>query len=58
MQEWDRLVMIVIGAGVSIWTAREGWRLWKAGNTTGAVGVLLLILTALAVPLVLALFAT
>lgn len=58
MQEWDRLVMIAIGAGVAIWTGKQGWPLWKAGNTTGVVGVLLLILSAIAVPLVLALFAT
>lgn len=58
MQDWDRMVMIAVGVLVSLWTGRDGWRLWRKANYLGVVGVGLLILAAIGVPVALAVFAT
>lgn len=58
MQNWDRMAMIGVGALISLFTARDGWRLWQKANYLGAAGVVLLILAAIGVPLALAFLAT
>lgn len=58
MQDWDRMVMIGVGVLISLYTARDGWRLWKKSRYLAVAGVVLLILAAIGVPVALALFAT
>jgi hypothetical protein len=43
---------------VSVYTAKEGYRLWRRWNYLRVAGVALLILGAIGVPIALALFAT
>ena len=54
MQDWDRLVMIGIGGGATIYSAVVAWRLWGQAQRRAAVGLFLLGLSASAVPAVLA----
>ncbi|HYF78960.1 MAG TPA: YgaP-like transmembrane domain [Symbiobacteriaceae bacterium] len=58
MQDWDRLVMVGVGALVSAYTGVEGWRLWKKKKYLAVAGVVLLMAGATGTPILLALFAT
>ncbi|MDF2630695.1 MAG: hypothetical protein K0R39_4526 [Symbiobacteriaceae bacterium] len=58
MQDWDRLVMVGVGALVSIYTGAEGLRMWKKKRYLAVAGVILLMLGATGTPILLALFAT
>lgn len=58
MQEWDRLAMLGVGLLVSLYTGRDGWRLWRRGKYLAVAGVAVLILAAIGLPIALALFAT
>lgn len=50
--------MVLVGLLVSIYTGWEGWKFWKKQNLLAVAGVVLLILSAIGVPLALVLFAT
>ncbi|MFZ5823308.1 MAG: hypothetical protein ACOY94_03000 [Bacillota bacterium] len=39
MQDWDRLVIILVGAGVSIYTGLDGYKLWKRERWLAVAGV-------------------
>lgn len=54
LQNWDRMVMILIGLGVTIYTLLGGWRLWRSGQTGPAIGIGLLALAAMILPVILA----
>jgi hypothetical protein len=58
MQDWDRLVMIIVGAAVAIYTGIDGWKLWKRKNWLAVCGIGLLMLSAVGLPIMLAMFAT
>lgn len=58
MQDWDRLVMVGVGALVSLFTAVDGWRLWKKKKYLAVAGVVVLVVAATGTPILLALFAT
>ncbi|MFZ5825289.1 MAG: hypothetical protein ACOY94_13320 [Bacillota bacterium] len=55
MQDWDRLVMVLLGGGVALHSCYVAWRLWGAQNRGGAFGSLFLALVAVALPVMLAL---
>lgn len=55
MQDWDRLVIILVGAVVSIYAGIDGYKLWKRERWLGVAGVALLIVGAIGVPVLLAL---
>lgn|GEM_PF-2266273 len=58
MQDWDRWVMVLVGLLVSAYAARDGWRLWKKRKYLAVTGIGILILGAVGVPALLALYAT
>lgn len=56
MQDWDRLVMVIVGAGVALSSLVGGYKSWRAQQRSAAVGALLLAVMTLALPVALALF--
>jgi hypothetical protein len=58
VQDWDRLVMIAVGVLVSIYTGYQGRSFWRRRQYLALAGIGVLILGAIAVPVVLALFTT
>lgn len=55
MQDWDRLIFVVLGGGVAVYTGYGGWRAWQQKLKSEAVGAFLLALATVAVPFALAL---
>ncbi|HEY3364944.1 MAG TPA: hypothetical protein VGK74_07835 [Symbiobacteriaceae bacterium] len=53
MQNWDRLVIVVVGGGVAAYTVYGGWGLWKQQQRGAAVGAVVLAVVAVALPLIL-----
>lgn len=58
IQDWDRLVMIGVGLGVSLYTGIQGWQFWRRRNRWAALGAALLALVAGGLPVALVLLAT
>ncbi|HYG56572.1 MAG TPA: hypothetical protein VD902_00690 [Symbiobacteriaceae bacterium] len=58
MQEWDRVAMIAVGLLVSCHTAYHGWKFWKKRRYLAVAGTVLLVLSAVGVPIALAVLAT
>lgn len=58
MQDWDRIVFVLLGGGVAIYTGYAGWRAWRQQQKGEAVGAFILAAATVAVPLVLAMFGT
>lgn len=58
MQDWDRLVFVLLGGGVALYTGYGGWRAWKQRQKGEAVGAFVLALATAVVPLVLAFLGT
>lgn len=56
MQDWDRLMMILLGGGVAIYTGYTGWRSWKEKKKKAALGAFLLAAVTALMPLALAMF--
>lgn len=56
MQDWDRLVLILIGAGVAAHTGYAGWRLWRRQNRGGALGAFFLAAVSVLAPILLSAF--
>lgn len=54
MQDWDRLVAVLVGAGVGAFTGYRGWRYLRGGETLAAVGTLLIAGATVVLPLLLA----
>ncbi len=58
MQDWDRMVMMGIGTLVSLFTVWDSRKLWKKRRYAALLGVGILVVGAVGVPLLLAIFAT
>jgi uncharacterized membrane protein len=58
MQDWDRLVFVLLGGGVAVYTGYLGWRAWREQHKSEAVGAVLLALATVVVPIVLAMLGT
>lgn len=56
MQDWDRLVMVLIGGVVAAYTGYGGWRFWRQQEKGAAIGAFVLAVTTLALPIALAIF--
>lgn len=56
MQDWDRMVMILIGGGVAVYTCIPGWRFWRQQQTRAAIGTFLLAVATVALPFALVAF--
>ena len=54
MQDWDKLVMVLLGIGVAAYTGYRGVQFWRKENRGGAVGAFFLALVAVALPVMLA----
>ncbi|MFZ5814537.1 MAG: hypothetical protein ACOY93_04465 [Bacillota bacterium] len=54
MQDWDRLVVVLFGAGVAIYSGYGGWRFWQQQNRGAAYGSIFLALVSVLLPLLLA----
>ncbi|HYF94481.1 MAG TPA: hypothetical protein VD969_19855 [Symbiobacteriaceae bacterium] len=55
MQDWDRVMMMLLGGGVSVYTGYQGWRYWQQANRKAAAGAAVLSVAAVGVPLALSL---
>ena len=53
VQDWDRLIMVLLGGGVAAYTLYGAWKLWRQRQRKAAIGALLLAAGAVALPLVL-----
>jgi uncharacterized membrane protein len=56
LQNWDRLVMILIGGGVAVYSGYGGWRSWQKQEKQAAIGAFLLAAATVALPIALAIF--
>ncbi|MGE5674490.1 MAG: hypothetical protein ACM3XM_11515 [Mycobacterium leprae] len=56
MQNWDRLVMLLMGGSVLLYCCYHAWRAWRGQQRLAAVGHILLGVCALALPLALVIF--
>ncbi|HEY3366251.1 MAG TPA: hypothetical protein VGK74_14450 [Symbiobacteriaceae bacterium] len=54
MQDWDRLAMVGVGLLVSIGPGIQGYKFWRRRRYRAAAGTAVLIVAAVAVPVLLA----
>ncbi len=54
MQDWDQLVMVLLGVGVALHTGYLAWQMWRKQNRGGALGALFLALLVILMPVLLA----
>lgn len=54
MQDWDQLVMILIGGGVAIYSGYMAWAAWRQRQRWAAAGHILLGACTVALPLLVA----
>jgi hypothetical protein len=56
LQNWDRLLMILLGGGVAVYTGYGGWRSWRRQERQAAVGAFILAGAVVVLPILLSLF--
>jgi hypothetical protein len=58
MQDWDQLVMALIGVGVAIYSGYQAWVAWQRGQRWATAGHIMLGFCTIALPLLVAIWRT